>query len=66
MLLDPFEKRLDLPALEVQIGTRLRRNGEVVGQKVEAFSGQGVSVLDSAKRLRVTGCCVDTLVILLS
>ena len=38
VLLDPFEEQLDLPALTVQVGNELRLQGEVVGQKRDAFA----------------------------
>ena len=38
MLLDPFEKQLDLPALAVKICNQLGFEGEVVGQKSYSLS----------------------------
>src|SRR5258705_6337343 len=39
MLLDPFEKQLDLPAHAVELGDSERRQCEVVGQKDQPFAG---------------------------
>ena len=39
MLLDPFEEQFDLPALLVKCRDHLRLEGEIVGQKGDAFSG---------------------------
>ena len=47
MLLNPFEKKFDLPAVTIQISYSLRWNGKVVGQKVE---GLGRSALSRLKR----------------
>jgi len=38
VLLDPFEKQLDLPALAVQVCNQLGLESEVVGQKRDAFA----------------------------
>ena len=38
VLLDPFEKQLDLPALAVQVCNQLGFEGEVVGQKCDALA----------------------------
>jgi len=38
VLLDPFEKQLDLPALAIQICDQLGFEGEVVGQKCDALA----------------------------
>ena len=38
VLLDPFEEQLDLPALTVQVGNEFWLQGEVVGQKRDAFA----------------------------
>src|SRR5258705_7492473 len=39
MLLDPFEKQLDLPAHAVELGDSERRQCEVVGQKDQPLAG---------------------------
>ena len=38
VLLDPFEKQFDLPALAVQLCNQLGLESEVVGQKRDAFA----------------------------
>ncbi len=38
VLLDPFEKQLDLPALAIQICNQLGLESEVVGQKCDALA----------------------------
>ena len=38
VLLDPFEKQFDLPALAVQVCNQLGLESEVVGQKRDAFA----------------------------
>ena len=47
MLFDPFEEQFYLPAVTIQIGNRLRRYGEVVGQKVECLACVLVVILDT-------------------
>jgi hypothetical protein len=37
VLLDPFEEQLDLPSLTVEVGNHVWLQGEVVGQKHQAF-----------------------------
>ena len=37
MLLDPFEKQLDLPAAAIEVGNRDSGKNEVVGQKHKRF-----------------------------
>jgi hypothetical protein len=39
VLFDPFEKELHLPSRAIEIGDRLRRNGKVVGEKIEGLVG---------------------------
>ena len=38
MLLDPFEEKLDLPALAVQLGDQLGLEGKVVGRECDALA----------------------------
>ena len=38
MLLDPFEEQFDLPSLPIKIADQLGLEGEVVGQKADAFA----------------------------
>ncbi len=52
MLFDPFKKELHLPSIALEIGDCLRRNGKVVGEKVERLVGLAVVVCDSSSRLR--------------
>ena len=51
---------LDLPAISVQVGYRLCRNGKVVSQEVEGFAGQSIVVFDASQRLRVVACRLDS------
>ena len=46
MLLDPFEKQLDLPAVSVQFSDSQWRDLKVVGQEVEGFVCFAVVVFD--------------------
>src|SRR5260370_24885154 len=67
MLLDPFEKELDLPAAAVQFGDRKRRQGEMVGQEDKGLGGFGILKTDAAQRglealVRVEAREDDTLV----
>src|SRR5712692_9395174 len=67
MLLDPFEKELDLPAAAVQFGDRKRGQGEIVGQEDEGLGGFGILKTDAAQRglealVRVEAREDDTLV----
>ena len=43
VLLNPFEKQFDLPALAVQICNQLEFEGEVVGQKRDALARAALS-----------------------
>jgi hypothetical protein len=45
MVLDPFEKQLDLPAATIK-----RRQGEVVGEEHQGFAGYGVLESDPTQR----------------
>src|SRR5229473_891729 len=49
MLLDPFEKQLDLPAAAVQFGDRKRGQDEIVGQEDEGLGGFGILKTDAAQ-----------------
>src|SRR6266851_5432380 len=67
MLLDPFEKELDLPAAAVQFGDRKRGQSEIVGQEYEGLGGFGILKTDAAQRglealVRVEAREDDTLV----
>src|SRR5467141_3444903 len=67
MLLDPFEKELDLPAAAVQFGDRKRGQDEIVGQEDEGLGGFGILKTDAAQRglkalVRVEAREDDTLV----
>src|SRR6266849_8083497 len=44
MLLDPFEEQFHLPALLVDVGNGPRRQGKVVGQKLQALVALGIEV----------------------
>lgn len=39
VLLDRFEEQFDLPALPLQVSNQFRLQGEIVGQKHQAFAG---------------------------
>ena len=39
MLLDPFEKQLDLPPASIKLGNGDCREGKVVGEKNQSFAG---------------------------
>src|SRR5258708_10452921 len=67
MLLDPFEKELDLPAAAVQFGDRKRGQDEIVGQEDEGLGGFRILKADAAQRgleapVRVEAREDDTLV----
>src|SRR6266849_4438366 len=67
MLLDPFEKELDLPAAAVQFGDRKRGQDEVVGQEDEGLGGFGILKADASQwclkaLVRVEACEDDALV----
>ena len=47
MLLDPFEKQLDLPPASIQLGDGERWQGEVVGQEHQPLAGFGVFESDT-------------------
>jgi len=49
MLFDSFEEQPHLPAITIKVGNRLRRDNEVVGQKIEGLAGVLVVILDTAK-----------------
>ena len=53
MLLDPFEKQLDLPATFVEGADRGGRRGELVCQKHQRLSGFGVLEADTAQMIRI-------------
>ena len=53
MLLDPFEKQLDLPTALVQSGNGQGRQACVVGQKDQRLLGFGIFEADTAQVLRV-------------
>ena len=50
MLLDPFEKQLDLPAATIKLGDGECRQGEIVGEKHQPLAGCGVLEPDPAQR----------------
>lgn len=52
VLLDPFEEQFDLPALAVKIADQLGFEGEVVGQKADAFASL-VAHNNAAQRCRI-------------
>jgi hypothetical protein len=56
VLLDPFEEQLDLPAVSIQVGYRLCRNGKVVGQEVECLASGRIVIFDATQRLGVIPC----------
>lgn len=47
VLFDPFEEKLDLPPLFVDIGDGPGRQGPVVGEEVELFPGDGIPECDA-------------------
>jgi hypothetical protein len=47
VLLDSFEEQFDLPAVSIQVGHRLYRNGEIVGQEVVGLAGLSIVVFDT-------------------
>ena len=49
MLLDPFEKQLDLPTASIQLGDGDRRQGNVVGQEHQPLAGHRVFEVDAAR-----------------
>jgi hypothetical protein len=53
VLLDPFEKQLDLPAGLVKQGDAFRRKGKIVGEKREVLSLLDVEKPDAAKLVGV-------------
>ena len=53
VLLDPLEKKLDSPALFVNVGNRFRRDVKIVREKHQMFLSLFVNVTDSAQPLRV-------------
>ena len=59
MLFNPFKEKLYLPTLAIQIGYCLRVNREVIGKKVEGFTGLDVVVFDTSYRMRIIGCLMD-------
>ena len=59
MLFDPFKEKINLPKVAIQIGYCLRGNGEVIGKKVEGFTGLDVVVFDTSYRMRIIGCLMD-------
>ena len=48
VLLDPFEKQFDLPAIPIECGYRQCWQREVVGQEDEPFVGRRIVELDAA------------------
>src|SRR5437879_7640985 len=55
MLLDPFEKQLDLPPATIKLGDGERRQDEIVGEKHQPLAGVGVFDSDA------TQGCVEVL-----
>lgn len=53
MLLDPFEKQLDLPSAPIKVADGLGRDLEVVGQKDQSLSGLRVFQSNPSERARV-------------
>lgn len=49
MLLDPFERQLDLPAATIQVGNALRRQVEMIGQKDQPLA-LGIFDADAPER----------------
>ena len=50
MLLDPFEKQLDLPPAAIKLGDGECWQGEIVGQEHQPLAGCGVSESDTTQR----------------
>ena len=59
MVLDPLEEQFDLPALAVDLGDCGCRQGQMIGQKDEAFVPRLIDETDAAQPLRVSrsGLC---------
>ncbi len=53
VVLDPFEKQFDLPALLVKLGDDRRGQIDVVGEELVEIPGVGVAVLDPAEVRRI-------------
>src|SRR5947208_3567962 len=49
MLLDPFEKQLDLPAATIKLGDGERRQDEIVGEKHQPLAGCGIFESDTTQ-----------------
>jgi hypothetical protein len=47
MLLDPFEKELDLPTAAIQIGDAQCGQRELIGQEYNALAGLRIDILDA-------------------
>ena len=56
MLFNPFKEKFYLPKVAIQIGYCLRGNGEVIGKKVEGFTGLDFLVIDASNWMRINGC----------
>ena len=50
MLLEPFEKQLDLPAAAIKLGDGERRQDEIVGEKLQPLAGCEVFESDATQR----------------
>jgi hypothetical protein len=50
MLLEPFEKQLDLPAAPIQLGDGQGRHGEVVGEENQPLAGLGIAKANAPQR----------------
>ena len=54
VLLDPFEEKLDVPAVAIQIGDRLRWEHKIVGQEDQSLLGLRIEKPDSTQTVRVS------------
>ena len=54
MLLHPFEKQLNLPALAIDFGDGDCRQNEVVGEKDKTFAPAQINEGDSAQSLGIS------------
>ena len=54
VLLDPFEKKLDLPSATISFGNTQRRQKEIIGEKDESFVDVLGVIADAAKWSRIT------------
>ena len=61
MLLDPFEKELDVPPTAVEIGNGPAGQSKIVGEKDESLVLLCIVVPDSSELGRIISFCVEVL-----